>query len=69
MENFWRTQHLTVAQHAIINSLCPVITGILQQITFNDLKNEQLIIYFLYTMSIICFYFIAKYEKKLGYIK
>lgn len=60
-------EKISTEQHAIINSLCPIITGILQQITFNDLKKEQMIIYTLYFISIICFYLIAKYTKTIQY--
>jgi drug/metabolite transporter (DMT)-like permease len=60
-------EKISSEQHAIINSLCPIVTGVLQQVTFNDLKNEQMIIYFLYTVSIVCFYFITKYKNKAIY--
>lgn len=60
-------EKISSEQHAIINSLCPIVTGVLQQVTFNDLKNEQMIVYFLYTLSIVCFYFITKYGKKAEY--
>lgn len=58
-------EKITSEQHAIINSSCPIVTGILQQIIFNDLKSEQMVIYFLYTLAIICFYFINKYNQKM----
>jgi len=62
-------EKITSEQHAIINSSCPIITGILQEILFNDLKSEQMIIYFLYMLSISCFYFINKYSQKLEFNK
>jgi len=55
-------EKITPEQHAIINSLCPLITGVLQEITFNDLRNDQLIIYLLYSMLIASFYFINQYK-------
>lgn len=58
-------EKITPEQHAIINSACPIVTGILQQLIFNDIRIEQMAIYFLYTLAIICFYFINKYEKKM----
>jgi len=62
-------EKITSEQHAIINSSCPIITGIIQEILFNDLKSEQMIIYFLYMLSISCFYFINKYSQKLEFNK
>ncbi len=62
-------EKITSEQHAIINSLCPIVTCILQAIVFNDLKSEQMIIYLLYTLFIAAFYCITKYEKKLEYSK
>lgn len=59
-------EKITSEQHAIINSLCPIVTCALQQLIFNDIKSEQMIVYLLYTLSIICFYFMTKYEKKLS---
>lgn len=61
-------EKITSEQHAIINSLCPIITGILQEIFFNDLRIEQMAIYFLYALAISCFYFINKYNQKLAMI-
>ncbi|MBV9576399.1 MAG: EamA family transporter [Gammaproteobacteria bacterium] len=58
-------EKITPEQHAIINSLCPLITGILQEITFNDLKNEQFLIYLLYSAFVVSFYFINKLSTKL----
>lgn len=62
-------ERITSEQHAIINSSCPIVTGILQQIVFNDIKSEQIIIYLLYTSAITCFYFINKYNRKLEFNK
>lgn len=62
-------EKITSEQHAIINSSCPIVTGILQQIVFNDIKSEQMVIYFLYTLAIACFYFISKYSQKLEFNK
>lgn len=61
-------EKITSEQHAIINSLCPIMTGILQEIVFNDIKNEQLVIYLLYTAAIITFYFVKKYQLKMEVI-
>lgn len=58
-------EKITSEQHAIINSLCPLVTGVLQEITFNDLRNDQLMIYLLYSILIASFYFINKFSKKL----
>jgi hypothetical protein len=58
-------EKITAEQHAIINSLCPVITGILQEIIFKDLKMEQMIIYILYSVTIAGSYFISKRSKKI----
>lgn len=58
-------EKITSEQHAIINSLCPIVTGILQEIVFNDLRIEQMAIYFLYTLAIACFYFINKFNQRL----
>ena len=58
-------EKITSEQHAIINSLCPITTGILQEIVFNDLRVEQMAIYFLYSVAIASFYFINKYSHKL----
>jgi len=58
-------EKITSEQHAIINSLCPLVTGILQELVFNDLKREQMVVYFLYTLVIISFYFINKYSQKM----
>lgn len=62
-------EKITSEQHAIINSLCPIVTGILQEIIFNDMKIEQMIIYLLYTGVIVSFYFANKYNKKVEYAK
>ncbi len=62
-------EKITSEQHAIINSLCPIATCVLQTLVFNDLKSEQMIVYILYTLFIASFYFITKYEKKLEYSK
>lgn len=58
-------EKITPEQHAIINSLCPLVTGILQEMAFNDLKIEQLFIYFLYSAFIASFYFINKFSRRL----
>lgn len=58
-------EKITPEQHAIINSLCPLITGIIQVLTFNDLRNDQIIIYLLYSMLIASFYFINKLNRQL----
>lgn len=57
-------EKITSEQHAIINSTCPIITGIFQEIVFNDLSTQQLSIYFLYTLVIVGFYFMNKHSKK-----
>lgn len=62
-------EKITSEQHAIINSLCPIVTSILQKIVFNDIKANQMAIYILYTLAIISFYFITKYNKKLYFTK
>lgn len=62
-------EKITSEQHAIINSLCPIVTGILQKIVFNDIKTNQMAVYVLYTLAIISFYFITKYNKKLDFTK
>ncbi|MDX1900555.1 MAG: EamA family transporter [Gammaproteobacteria bacterium] len=58
-------EKITSEQHAIINSACPIVTGILQEMIFNDLRIEQMFIYFLYTLAILSFYFINKFNQKL----
>jgi len=55
---------ITSEQHAIICSLCPIATGVLQLIVFNDLKMEQMVIYFLYSIVITSPYFVGKYYRK-----
>jgi hypothetical protein len=62
-------EKITSEQHAIINSICPIVTGILQQIMFNDIKAEQVIIYLLYTFAIASFYFVNKYHQRLEFKK
>lgn len=62
-------EKITSEQHAIINSSCPIVTGVIQEITFNDLRMEQMTIYLIYTLTIICFYFSRKYSKKLEFNK
>ena len=62
-------EKITSEQHAIINSLCPLVTGVLQELIFKDIKNEQMTVYFLYTLAIICFYFINKYNQKMDFAK
>ena len=56
-------ERITSEQHAIINSLCPLVTGILQTIIFHDLRKEQLLVYFVYSLTIGCFYFIKKHNE------
>jgi len=58
-------EKITSEQHAMINSSCPIVTAILQTIIFGDLKTEQMIVYFLYTLSIFGFYFIERNRKML----
>lgn len=58
-------EKISPEQHAIINSLCPIVTGILQKLVFNDIRNNQLFIYFIYSMAIAGFYFIKKYNQTL----
>jgi hypothetical protein len=57
-------EKITSEQHAIINSLCPIVTGILQEIFFKDLRVDQMAVYFLYAFAISCFYFINEYNQK-----
>jgi hypothetical protein len=57
-------EKITSEQHAIINSLCPTVTGILQEIIFQDLKIEQMIIYLLYSLVIAGSYFLNKFDQK-----
>lgn len=59
-------EKITSEQHAIINSLCPIVTGILQQIIFHDLKSQQILIYLLYSLAIFCFYLIEKFNQKMA---
>jgi threonine/homoserine efflux transporter RhtA len=56
-------EKITPEQHAIINSLCPAATGILQEIIFKNLKLEQMFIYLLYSIAIALFYFASKSRK------
>jgi len=58
-------EKITSEQHAIINSLCPAITGILQEIFFRDIRIEQIAIYLIYSISIAIFHFANKYNKKM----
>jgi hypothetical protein len=58
-------EKITSEQHAIINSLCPVVTGILQELFFNDLKKEQIVIYFIYSFTILSFYLIIRKTHKI----
>lgn len=59
-------EKITSEQHAIISSLCPAVTGILQEIIFDDLTIEQMMIYLLYSVAIAAFYLINKYSNKLA---
>lgn len=62
-------EKITSEQHAIINSLCPLITGIVQEMIFNDVKKEQMVIYFAYFLAILSFYYINKYSRKMEFSK
>lgn len=62
-------EKISPEQHAIINSLCPVMTGILQEVVFHDLKIQQIIIFLIYSFSIASFYFIEKTIKRLEFSK
>lgn len=57
-------EKISSEQHAIINSLCPIVTGILQELMFRDLKCQQIIVYLLYSISIASFYLIEKMNKQ-----
>ncbi len=57
-------EKITSEQHAIINSLCPIVTAILQEIIFADLKVEQVVVYCLYSCLILGAYLATKYVKK-----
>ncbi len=56
-------EKITSEQHAIINSLCPIVTCILQEFVFSDIKREQMIIYLIYSIAILGFYLIEKNRK------
>lgn len=58
-------EKITSEQHAIVNSLCPLMTGLLQEMFFNDVKKEQMIIYFVYFLAIFCFYYINNYSRRM----
>lgn len=62
-------EKITSEQHAIINSLCPIVTAVLQQLIFNDLKIEQVFIYVAYSLAILCLYFVDKFNKQRELIK
>jgi hypothetical protein len=51
---------ITPEQHAIINSTCPIVTGILQELIFKDISMMQMAIYFSYTFIILSLYLIKK---------
>lgn len=55
-------EKITPEQHAIINSLCPFFTGILQKIIFNDITIHQISIYAGYSLLITSFYFFKKWS-------
>jgi drug/metabolite transporter (DMT)-like permease len=57
-------EKITSEQHAIINSLCPAVTGVLQEIIFNDLKLEQMVIYLLYSGVIGFSYLMSRFRQK-----
>jgi drug/metabolite transporter (DMT)-like permease len=57
-------EKITSEQHAIINSLCPAVTGVLQEIIFNDLKVEQMVIYLLYSGVIGFSYLMSRFRQK-----
>ncbi len=57
-------EKITSEQHAIINSLCPIVTGILQEVIFYDIKVEQMIVFILYSLAIAGFYFINKHYSR-----
>ena len=59
-------EHISSEQHAIINSLCPILTGIIQEVTFKDLAVEQIIIYVVYSLIMAGVYFINRYSNKKG---
>lgn len=53
-------EKITSEQHAIINSLCPLVTGVLQEVVFNDLRVEQMVVYLMYSGMIASFYFVKR---------
>lgn len=55
-------EKITPEQHAIINSLCPFCTGILQKIFFHDITIHQISIYAGYSLLITSFYFFKKWS-------
>lgn len=58
-------EHINPEQHAIINSLCPLVTGILQAVTLGNINNNQIIIYGIYSSIIFCVYYIPKIKLEL----
>jgi hypothetical protein len=50
-------EKISAETHAIINSFCPLITGVFQWVFFRDLAVFNIIIYFLYAFLISGFYF------------
>lgn len=57
-------EKITSEQHAIINSFSPIMTGILQEIIFNDLKMEQMVIYLLYGLIMLLPYLLSKINQR-----
>lgn len=57
-------EKISSEHHAIISSLCPVATGILQEIIFKDVKLSQTIVYMLYSLIIFGYYVVKKYKLK-----
>lgn len=56
-------EKITSEQHAIITSLCPAVTAILQAIIFKDLSIEHMIIFVLYSFTIASAYTLNRFRQ------
>lgn len=61
-------EKISSEHHAIISSLCPVATGIIQEIIFRDVQLSQGITYILYSTIIAGFYYSKRSMRKTGAI-